>query len=77
MLITCLVSVVTEVKVDYRLVLQSLLRIRDEIDDIVETLEVLSDKELLKGIEESLEEARRGEGVSIEVLLKKIKRSKS
>lgn len=66
----------TEVKVDYTLLIQSLLRIRNEIDEMVETLEVLSDKELLEGIEEGLEEARRGEGVPIEELLERIKESK-
>lgn len=65
-----------EVKVDYSLLLQSLLRIRNEIDEVVETLEILSDKELLKGIEQSLEEARRGEGVPIEELLERVKEAK-
>lgn len=71
-----MVSAVAEVKVDYSLLLQSLLRIRNEIDEVVETLEILSDKELLKGIEQSLEEARRGEGVPIEELLERVKEAK-
>lgn len=63
------------VKAGYGLVLQPLLRIREEIDDLIETLEVLSDKELLKGIKESLEEARRGEGTPLEELLERVKKA--
>jgi len=65
----------SRVKAGYGLVLQPLLRIREEIDDLIETLEVLSDKELLKGIKESLEEARRGEGTPLEELLERVKKA--
>ncbi|KPV64002.1 MAG: hypothetical protein AOA65_1128 [Candidatus Bathyarchaeota archaeon BA1] len=65
----------SEAKAEYGLVLQPLLRIREEIDDLIETLEVLSDKELLKGIKESLEEAKRGEGTPVEDLLERVKKA--
>jgi len=65
----------SEAKAEYSLVLQPLLRIREEIDDLIETLEILSDKELLEGIEEGLEEAKRGEGTPLEELLERVKRA--
>jgi len=65
----------SEAKPEYSLVLQPLLRIREEIDDLIETLEILTDKELLEGIEESLEEAKRGEGTPLEDLLERVKRA--
>ena len=65
----------SEAKAEYSLVLQPLLRIREEIDDLIETLEILSDKELLEGIEEGLEEAKRGEGTPLEDLLERVKRA--
>jgi hypothetical protein len=42
-------------------VLKSMLHLRDEIDDIIETIEILSDKELLEGIRKSLKELESGE----------------
>jgi len=65
----------SEAKPEYSLVLQPLLRIREEIDDLIETLEILTDKELLEGIEEGLEEAKRGEGTPLEELLERVKRA--
>jgi len=55
-------------------VAQALVRIRDEIDGILETLEITSDEELMRGIQEGLRQAGRGEGVPIEELLKKLEK---
>lgn len=55
-------------------VAQALMRIRDEIDEILETLEITSDEKLMRGIREGLRQAKRGEGVPIEELLKKLER---
>jgi hypothetical protein len=49
---------VPEARLDYRKILRSLLKLRSELDKVIETLEVLSDKKLVGGIKESLEEAR-------------------
>jgi len=55
-------------------VAQALVRIRDEIDEILETLEITSDEELMRGIQEGLRQAKRGEGTPIEELLKKLEK---
>jgi hypothetical protein len=41
-------------------VLTSMLHLRDEIDDIIETIEILSDNELLEGIKKSLNDLESG-----------------
>lgn len=56
-------------------VARTLMRIRDEIDEILETLEITSDEELMRGIREGLKQAKRGEGVSIDQLLQKLEKS--
>lgn len=55
-------------------VAQALVRIRDEIDGILETLEITDDEELMRGIREGLKQAKRGEGTPIEELLKKLEK---
>ena len=55
-------------------VAQALVRIRDEIDGILETLEITDDEELMRGIREGLRQAKRGEGTPIEELLKKLEK---
>ena len=65
----------SSVKAQYDLMIQPLLRIREEIDDLIETLEVLTDKDLLEGIKEGLEEAKRGEGSPLEELLERVKKA--
>ena len=55
-------------------VAQALVRIRDEIDEILETLEITSDKKLMQGIREGLKQAKRGEGVPIEKLVRKLEK---
>jgi len=37
-----------------------MFHLRDELDDIIETIEILSDKELLEGIRRSLEDLNSG-----------------
>ncbi len=41
-------------------ILQSMLHLRDELDDIIETIEILSNKELLDGINRSLKDMESG-----------------
>ena len=41
-------------------ILQSMFHLRAELDDIIETIEILSDKELLDGIKRSLKEMESG-----------------
>lgn len=41
-------------------ILNSMFHLRDELDDIIETIEILSDKELLEGIRRSLEDLNSG-----------------
>jgi hypothetical protein len=67
-----MVSVTKPVNVE---VARALVRIRDEIDGILETLEITNDKELMRGIQEGLKQAKRGEGVSIDKLLHKLEKS--
>lgn len=55
-------------------VAQALVKIRDEIDEILETLEITSDEKLMQGIREGLKQAKRGEGVSIEELVRKLEK---
>lgn len=62
-------------KTGYSVVLQSLQRVRDEIDEVIETIEILGDEELLRGIKEGLEEAKRGEGTPIEELLERVNKA--
>lgn len=56
-------------------VAQTLVKIRDEIDEILETLEITKDEELMRGIRDGLKQAKQGEGVSIDQLLRKLKKS--
>ena len=56
-------------------VAQTLVRIRDEIDEILETLKITNDEELMRGIREGLKQAKRGKGVPIDHLLRKLKKS--
>jgi hypothetical protein len=53
---------------------QALVRLREEIDEILETLEITSDKELMRGIREGLKQAVRGEGVPIDELLRRLEK---
>jgi hypothetical protein len=41
-------------------ILRSMHHLRDEIDDIIETIEILSDKELLEGIKKSMKDLKSG-----------------
>jgi hypothetical protein len=55
-------------------VARALVRIRDEIDEILETLEITNDEELMRGIREGLKQARRGEGAPVDELLRKLEK---
>lgn len=41
-------------------ILRSMHHLRDEIDDIIETIEILSDNELLEGIKRSMKDLELG-----------------
>ena len=55
-------------------VAQALIKVRDEIDEILETLEITSDKKLMREIQEGVKQAKRGEGVPIEELAKRLEK---
>ncbi|MEA1904634.1 MAG: hypothetical protein U9M97_01985 [Candidatus Hadarchaeota archaeon] len=55
-------------------VAQRLAKIRNEIDEVLETLEVTGDKKLMQEIREGLRQAKQGKGVPIEKLLEKIEK---
>lgn len=50
------------------------MKIREEIDEVLETLEVTSDKKLMRGIREGLKQAKRGKGVPLDQLLQKLEK---
>ena len=55
------ISSINESAAPYRAdILKSMLHLRDEIDDIIETIEVLSDQELLEGLKRSLKDLELG-----------------
>jgi len=49
-----------------------LLKIREEIDSFIETLEILEDKELLKDIEEGIRDVEDGNIISFDDLVKEL-----
>lgn len=53
---------------------RALVKIRDEIDGILETLEITNDEELMQGIREGLKQAKQGEGVPIDKLISKLEK---
>ena len=53
---------------------EMLLKLRDFLDDLIETIEVMSDEELLKEIEEALEDVRKGRLVTWEEFLRESRR---
>jgi len=54
-----------------RVMLEVLTRMGEEIEAAIETIEVLSDEELLRSIEEGLEDIKRGAVLSLEEFLEK------
>lgn len=55
------ISSINESSAQYRTdILKSMLHLRDEIDDIIETIEVLSNQELLEGLRRSLKDLESG-----------------
>ena len=49
-----------------------LLKIREEIDNFVETLEILEDEELMKEIEEAIADVEKGNVISFDDLVKEL-----
>ncbi|MBU7047864.1 MAG: hypothetical protein HXS54_15615 [Theionarchaea archaeon] len=49
-----------------------LLKIREEIDSFIETLEILEDEELVKDIEEATEDVEKGNVISFDDLVKEL-----
>lgn len=49
-----------------------LLKIREEIDSFIETLEILKDKELLRDIEEAKKDIEEGSVISFDDLVKEL-----
>ncbi len=49
-----------------------LLKIGEEIDSFIETLEILEDKELLKDIEEGIRDVKNGNIISFDDLVKEL-----
>jgi len=49
-----------------------LLKIREEIDNFIETLEILEDEELVKDIEEAIKDVEEGNVISFDDLVKEL-----
>ncbi|MGC1121102.1 MAG: hypothetical protein WBA22_08405 [Candidatus Methanofastidiosia archaeon] len=49
-----------------------LLKIREEIDSFIETLEILKDEELLRDIEEAKKDIEEGNVISFDDLVKEL-----
>lgn len=49
-----------------------LLKIREEIDSFIETLEILKDEELLRDIEEAKKDIEEGNVISFDDLMKEL-----
>ena len=54
-----------------------LVKLRDFIDSLIETVEVMSDDELLREIEEALEDVRKGRLMSWDEFLKELEAEKT
>ena len=54
-----------------RVMLEVLTRMGEEIEAAIETIKVLSDEELLRSIEEGLEDIKRGDVLPLEEFLEK------
>ena len=64
-------SKVSSEKINKMAVLE-LLKIREEIDSFIETLEILEDEELLKDIEEGIKDVEEGNVISFDDLVKEL-----
>ena len=64
-------SKVSSERINKMLVLE-LLKIREEIDSFIETLEILEDEELVKDIEEAIEDVEEGNVISFDDLVKEL-----
>jgi hypothetical protein len=55
-----------------RMAVVELLKIREEIDSFIETLEILKDEELLRDIEEAKKDIEEGNAISFDDLVKEL-----
>jgi hypothetical protein len=55
-----------------RMAVVELLKIREEIDSFIETLEILKDEELLRDIEEAKKDIEEGNVISFDDLVKEL-----
>ena len=55
-----------------REILKDLIEIRDRIDSLIETLEIMSDDELVESIKRGLKDIEKGNVVDFEEIVKEI-----
>jgi uncharacterized membrane protein len=55
-----------------RMAVVELLKIKEEIDSFIETLEILKDEELLRDIEEAKKDIEEGNAISFDDLVKEL-----
>lgn len=55
-------------------ILEQLQKLRDELDSIIETIEIVNDPELVEEIRKAREEVRKGETEPIEKLIEEAER---
>ncbi len=60
-----------EIETTTEIFIETLKRVDSEIESAIETLEILSDKETLKAIEEGLQDIKTGRVIRFEDFLKK------
>ncbi len=56
---------------EIEVLLDTLKKLRDELDSAIETLETLMDKNIIEGIKKAKEEFRRGDTITHEEIKKK------
>ena len=54
-----------------KMALFELLRIREEIDSFIETLEILEDEEILESVRKGMEDIEEGNIISLDELIEK------
>ena len=55
-------------------VVRALVKIRDEMDEVIEMLEISSDEKLMREIREGLKQAKRGKGAPLGELIKNLEK---
>jgi len=53
-------------------ILQELKELRDKLDSIIETLEIMADEELMESIKRGMEQAEKGEGRDFDEFLEEL-----